>query len=109
MTLVPAERETAALAFVCGYHDPQRQRIAGGKRMFDLRRREFITLLGGREHTPARARSGLDFSGSRRGERRIEEQLHDLDRWRVAARRHAQWQIRQQCPFDCRSQIAFCR
>jgi putative tryptophan/tyrosine transport system substrate-binding protein len=47
MTLVPAERETAALAFVCGYHDPQRQRIAGGKRMFDLRRREFITLLGG--------------------------------------------------------------
>src|SRR5947209_7484982 len=47
MTLVPAERETAALAFVCGYDDPQRQRIAGGKRMFDLRRREFITLIGG--------------------------------------------------------------
>jgi hypothetical protein len=47
MTLVPAERETAALAFVCGYHDPQRQRIAGGKRMFDLRRREALTLLGG--------------------------------------------------------------
>jgi hypothetical protein len=30
----------------------------------------------------------------------IEEQLHDLDRRRVAARRQAQWRIRQQCPFD---------
>jgi hypothetical protein len=29
-----------------------------------------------------------------------EEQLHDLDRRRVAARRQAQWRIRQQCPFD---------
>ena len=30
----------------------------------------------------------------------IDEQLHDLDRRRVAARRQAQWRIRQQCPFD---------
>jgi hypothetical protein len=30
----------------------------------------------------------------------IEEQLHDLDRRRVAARRQAQWRIREQCPFD---------
>jgi ABC transporter substrate binding protein len=30
----------------------------------------------------------------------IEEQLHDLDRRRVAARRQAQWRIREECPFD---------
>jgi hypothetical protein len=30
----------------------------------------------------------------------IEEQLHDLDPRRVAARRQARWRIRQQCPFD---------
>jgi hypothetical protein len=30
----------------------------------------------------------------------LDEQLHDLDRPRVAARRQAQWRIRQQCPFD---------
>jgi hypothetical protein len=29
----------------------------------------------------------------------IDEQLHDLDRQRRAARRQAQWRIRQQCPF----------
>jgi hypothetical protein len=43
----------------------------------------------------------------------IEEQLHDLDRRRVAARRQAQWRIREQCPFDPvrvqDAQAIFCR
>jgi hypothetical protein len=30
----------------------------------------------------------------------IDDQLHDLDRRRRAARRQAQWRIRQHCPFD---------
>jgi hypothetical protein len=51
------------------------------------------------------ARRGLDERHTRKGLMTyvvnvIEEQLHDLDRRRVAARRQAEWRTREQCPFD---------
>jgi hypothetical protein len=50
------------------------------------------------------AERGLDECHTREGlmtyvANVIEEQLHDLDRHRRAARRQARWRIRQQCPF----------
>jgi len=55
--------------------------------------------------SPEPAERGLDERHSREGlmayvANLIEEQLHDLDRRRVAARRQAQWRVRQQSPLD---------